>query len=98
MLKSILKSSRSTLFDLRVRKMVANLIWSVDTFDQFEKAFNEQIKQVQGYGELFKISYYVKTINDKAQVWRVNTTGGRDYLLFDIVTLTNYRLFQNGTK
>lgn len=87
MLKSILKSNRSTIFDLKVRELIRKIIWLCDTLDVFESVFITHLDQAEGLGEKFKELYYVTRTEDKAQVWRRNNTGEKDRLLFDIILI-----------
>ena len=88
MLKSILKSNRSTIFDLKVRELIRKIIWLCDTLYVFESVFVAQPGQAEGMGDKFKELYYVTRTEEKAQVWRKNNTGEKDRLLFDIVVIT----------
>jgi len=87
MLKSILKEVRFSLFDKKAISLVSQTTLKCDTLEQFVTEFNTQVKNTEGFGELFKITYYVTKSADKAQVWRRSMNAGADRLLFEIVAL-----------
>ena len=87
MLKSNLKEVRFSLFDKKAISLVSQATLKCDTLEQFETEFNAQVKNTEGFGELFKIIYYVIRSADKAQVWRRSMNASADRLLFEIVAI-----------
>lgn len=88
MLKTILKERSVSILDLKVRSIINSFILTVDTFEQFEKNFHDQMIKTEGMGDDFKRLYYVTRTEAKAQVWRRNITGAKDRLLMDIISIT----------
>ncbi|HEY3389993.1 MAG TPA: hypothetical protein VGK38_10510 [Prolixibacteraceae bacterium] len=89
MLKSVLKSNVSTLFDLKVREIVRKIILLCDSLDVFESVFLTQMSEAKGMGDKFKELYYTTRTDEKVQVWRKVTTGEKDRLIFDIIIITH---------
>jgi len=87
MLKSILKEVRFSLFDKKAISLVSQATLKCDTLEQFEKEFNTQVKETEGFGDLFKVTYYATKSADKAMVWRRSMNASADRLLFEIIAL-----------
>jgi len=91
MLKTIKRSDRHNMYDLRVRMMVDAIIKEHNTLDEFKQQFFERIQlipQMSAYAPAF--CYVLLRKEFYMQVWHRNVSGKKDRLLFDVFSVTDF--------
>jgi len=88
MLTKTLKAEAAGIFELKLRMLINGFILKTDTLEQFETEFNKQVKTTEGYGDLFKVSFYTKRTADMVQVWRRSMSFKPDRFMMEITVIT----------
>ena len=86
MIIAVQNSHRNTMYDLKVRMMVRSIVSRIESLDEFEQNFNDEIRLIPNMSAYSPYtSYRLARISPIIKVWHRNTNGKNDRLLFTII-------------